>query len=55
VGLVSISQFTIAGYAVAQFGIAYSLIAQFGFYLSPGRGQLVKSVGEVIGLRQSPA
>jgi hypothetical protein len=55
VGLVSISQFTIAGYAVAQFAIAYSLIAQFGLYLSHGRGQLVKSVGELIGLLWSPA
>ena len=55
VGLVSISQFTIAGYAVAQFAIAYSLIAQFGLYLSHGRGQLVKRVGEVIGLLWSPA
>ena len=55
VGLVSISQFTIAGYAIAQFAIAYSLIAQFGLYLSQGRGQLVKSVGELIGLLWSPA
>jgi hypothetical protein len=55
VGLVSISQFTIAGYAVAQFAIAYSLIAQFGLYLGHGRGQLVKSVGELIGLLWSPA
>jgi len=55
VGLVSISQFTIAGYAVAQFAIAYSLIAQFGLYLSHGRGQLVKGVGELIGLLWSPA
>src|SRR6266699_798690 len=53
-GLV-LSQFTIAGYAVAQFAIAYSLIAQFGLYFSHGRGQLVKSVGEVIGLLWSPA
>jgi hypothetical protein len=54
-GLVSISQFTVAGYAVAQFAIAYSLIAQFGLYLSHGRGQLVKGVGELIGLLWSPA
>ena len=55
VGLVSISQFTIAGYAVAQIAIAYSLIAQFGLYLSHGRGQLVKSVGELVRLFWSPA
>jgi hypothetical protein len=29
-GFVSVSQFTIAGYAFAQFAIAYSLIAQMG-------------------------
>jgi hypothetical protein len=44
-----------AGYAVAQFAIPYSLIAQFGLYLSHGRGQLVKGVGELIGLLWSPA
>jgi hypothetical protein len=55
VGLVSISRFTIAGYAVVQFAIAYSLITQFGLYLSHGRGQPVKSVGELIGLLSFPA
>ena len=55
IGQFAISQFTIAGYAVAQFAIAYSLIAQFGLYLSHGRGQLVKGVGELIGLLWSPA
>lgn len=49
-GIVSISQFTVAGYALAQFAFAYSLIAQFGIYISEGRGQLVLSVGELIGL-----
>jgi len=50
VGVVSISQFTIAGFALAQFGIAYSLIAQFGLYLAEGRGQMVKSLGELLGM-----
>ena len=50
IGLVSISQFTIAGYALAQFAVAYSLIAQVGLYFNEGRGQLVKSFAELIGL-----
>ena len=49
-GFVSISQFTIAGYALAQFAVAYSLIAQFGIYLHEGRGQIVKSLGELLGM-----
>lgn len=49
VGLVSISQFTIAGYALAQFAFAYSLIAQFGIYIDNGQGQIVKSLGELLG------
>ena len=50
IGVVSISQFTIAGYALAQFAFAYSLIAQFGIYIHKGRGQLVKSLSELLGL-----
>jgi hypothetical protein len=47
VGVVSVSQFTIAGWALAQFAFAYSLIAQLGIYIAHGRGQLVKSIGEL--------
>lgn len=50
VGLVSVSQFTIAGFALAQFGVAYTLVAQFGIYLKEGRGQFVRSIGELLGL-----
>lgn len=50
VGVVSISQFTIAGYALAQFAFAYALVAQFGIYIHEGRGQVVKSVGELLGM-----
>jgi len=50
VGLFSVSQFTVAGYALAQFALAYSLIAQVGLYLHEGRGQMVKSLSELIGL-----
>ena len=50
IGVVSVSQFTIAGYALAQFAFAYSLIAQMGIYIHEGRGQLVKSLGELIGM-----
>ncbi|OGP68625.1 MAG: hypothetical protein A2W27_00850 [Deltaproteobacteria bacterium RBG_16_44_11] len=50
IGVVSISQFTVAGYALAQFAFAYSLIAQVGIYIHEGRGQLVKSLGELLGM-----
>lgn len=50
VGVVSISQFTIAAYALAQFAFAYSLIAQFGIYIQQGHGQMVKSLGELLGM-----
>lgn len=50
IGVVSVSQFTIAGYALAQFAFAYSLIAQVGIYIHEGRGQLVKSLSELLGM-----
>ena len=50
IGLVSISQFTIAFYALAQFAFAYSLIAQLGIYIHEGHGQMVKRLGELLGL-----
>ncbi|MCU7930816.1 MAG: zinc ribbon domain-containing protein [Candidatus Thiodiazotropha sp. (ex Codakia rugifera)] len=50
VGVISISQFTIAGYALAQFAFAYSLIAQFGIYINKGQGQLVMSLGKLLGM-----
>lgn len=49
IGLVSISQFTVAGFALAQFAFAYSLIAQMGIYIAEGRGQMVKSLGDLLG------
>lgn len=51
VGVLSVSQFTIAGFALAQFAIAYSLVAQMGLFLHEGRGQLVRSIGDLLGLR----
>jgi len=48
IGLISVSQFTIAGFALAQFAFAYSLIAQIGIYIHEGRGQIVKSVEEIL-------
>jgi hypothetical protein len=50
IGIFSLSQFTVAVYALAQFAAAYSLIAQIGIYIHTGRGQLVKSVAEIIGI-----
>ena len=50
VGVVSVSQFTIAAYALAQIGFAYSLIAQLGIYIHQGRGQVVKSLSELLGM-----
>jgi hypothetical protein len=48
IGVISVSQFTAAVFALAQFAVAYSLIAQFGLYLHQGRGQIVKSLMELI-------
>lgn len=48
-GLVSISQFALAGYALAQFGVAYSLIAQIGLFVHEGRGQIVRSLAQLLG------
>ena len=48
-GVVSVSQFTVAGFALAQFAAAYALIAQLGIYLRAGRGQLVRSLAELLG------
>jgi hypothetical protein len=50
IGVVSISQFTVAAYALAQFAFAYSLIAQVGIYIHQGHGQLVKSLGDLLGM-----
>jgi hypothetical protein len=50
IGIFSLSQFTVAVYALAQFAAAYSLIAQVGIYIHEGRGQLVRSVAEIIGM-----
>jgi hypothetical protein len=49
IGAVSISQFTIAGFAVAQFAAAYSLLAQVGIYINEGHGQVVRSLGGLLG------
>ncbi len=50
IGVVSISQFTVAAFAIAQFAVAYSLIAQFGLYVAEGHGQLVFSIGRLLGV-----
>jgi len=50
VGFVSVSQFTIAAYALAQIGFAYSLIAQVGIYIHQGRGQIVRSLSEMLAM-----
>jgi hypothetical protein len=49
IGLVSVSQFALAGYALAQFGVAYSLIAQIGLFVHEGRGQIVRSLAQLLG------
>lgn len=48
VGFISISQFTVAAFALAQMAIAYDLIAQMGIYVHSGRGQLVRSLWDVM-------
>jgi hypothetical protein len=50
VGVVNIGQFVIGGYALAQFALAYSLIAQMGIYISQGYGQIVRSLGQLLGM-----
>ncbi|HNW43303.1 MAG TPA: hypothetical protein PKI19_02290 [Elusimicrobiales bacterium] len=47
-GVFSVSQFTVAGWALAQFAVAYSLIAQMGIYIQQGRGQMVRSLPEIL-------
>ena len=49
IGVVSISQFTVAVYALAQLAFAYSLIAQVGIYIHQGHGQMVRSLGGLLG------
>lgn len=46
----SISQFTIAGFAIAQFAVAYSLMAQFGAFVHQGHGQIVRSIADLLGM-----
>jgi pyridoxine 5'-phosphate synthase PdxJ len=48
--VISISQFTVAVYALAQLAFAYSLFAQVGIYIHAGHGQLVKSLSELMGM-----
>jgi len=50
IGVVSVSQITVAGYALAQIAFAHSLIAQIGIYIHEGRGQVVKSLSEIIAM-----
>jgi hypothetical protein len=52
VGVVSISQFTVAWYALAQFALGYSIIAQIGLYINDGRGQIVRSIEQVMEMLQ---
>lgn len=49
VGVVCISQFGAGVFALAQFGVAVSLVAQIGVYASRGCGQLVRSLGQLLG------
>jgi len=49
IGLFSLSQFTLAGYAITQIGAAWSLIAQIGIYIDKGWGQVVRSLGQLLG------
>jgi hypothetical protein len=50
VGIVSVSQFTVAVVALAQFAIAWALVAQMGLYVHEGHGQIVRSIGQLLGL-----
>jgi hypothetical protein len=46
--VISLGQFTIAGYTIAQFAFAYSLLAQFGVYIQQGHGQFVASLADLL-------
>jgi hypothetical protein len=48
VGAVCVCQFAVAGFALAQMALAYSLIAQLGVYIHRGRGQIVRSVWQLV-------
>lgn len=51
VGIVAVCQVAVGGYALAQIGLAYSLAAQLGLHLHDGRGQVVRSLAELLGAR----
>jgi hypothetical protein len=40
----------VAAYALAQFAVAYALIALMGIFIHEGRGQLVKSLIDLMKL-----
>jgi hypothetical protein len=48
VGIVSVSQVAVGVWAIGQFALASTLIAQMGVYIQSGRGQIVKSLSEII-------
>lgn len=48
IGFISVSQFTAAWFALAQFAVGYSIIAQIGLYFHHGRGQLVRSIFDLL-------
>lgn len=48
IGVISVSQFAIASHALAQFGFAHTLIAQVGIYIREGKGQLVRSLPDLL-------
>ena len=48
VGIVSVSQVAVGVWAIGQFALASTLIAQMGVYIQSGRGQIVKSLAEII-------
>lgn len=48
VGIVSVSQVAVGVWAIGQFALASTLIAQIGVYVQSGRGQVVKSLAEII-------
>jgi hypothetical protein len=50
VGVVCLGQFAVGGWVLAQFAAGWSIIAQMGLYFGSGRGQMVASVWQLLGL-----
>lgn len=49
VGMIGLGQFMVGGLLIAQFAAGHSILAQMGIFISSGKGQIVRSLGELLG------